>query len=211
MVSSGLTGRMVDVASYRLAIHLGLAFAILGTVFWFWLSLGRGDVGLMQARRSREKRLFGMATGLIHLTFVQILVGALVAGIDAGRTYTEWPLMGGSIIPPDMFMLSPFWTNFFENPGLVQFVHRLLGYLVIIFAIVVWRRSRDSGNARTRTAFDWVAVLAFGQMVLGIGTVLYAAPLFLALVHQLGAVVLFSAIINARFNAGYPSEQSVRG
>ena len=78
----GLTGRMVDVASYRLAIHLGLAFAILGFILWYWLLLGRSEVELMQARRSKETKLFSMTTGLMHLTFVQILLGALVAGID---------------------------------------------------------------------------------------------------------------------------------
>ena len=211
MVSSGLSGRVVDVVSYRLAIHLGLAFGILGTIIWFWLLLGRSDAALIQARRGRENRLFGRATGLMYLVFAQILVGALVAGIDAGRNFTDWPLMAGGIFPPGMFDMSPIWVNLFENAGTVQFIHRLFGYLVVIMALVVWRRSRASGNLRTRRAFDWVAILALGQMVLGIGTVLYVVPLGLALVHQLGAVALFSAIIAARCNAGYPPEQSVRG
>ena len=210
MVSSGLTGRMVDVASYRLAIHLGLAFGILATILWFWLSLGRTDVQMLQARRAREARLFGMSTGLMHLAFVQILLGALVAGIDAGRTFTDWPLMAGGFFPPEMFGLVPIWSNFFENPGLVQFLHRIFGYLLVIFAIVVWRRSRDSGNRRTRNSFDVVAVLALAQAALGIVTVINISPVGLALAHQLGAVALLSMIIVARFNAGYPSQQSVR-
>ena len=210
MVSSGLTGRMVDVASYRLAIHLGLAFGILATILWFWLSLGRTDVQMLQARRAREARLFGMSTGLMHLAFVLILLGALVAGIDAGRTFTDWPLMAGGFFPPEMFGLVPIWSNFFENPGLVQFLHRIFGYLLVIFAIVVWRRSRDSGNRRTRNSFDVVAVLALAQAALGIVTVINISPVGLALAHQLGAVALLSMIIVARFNAGYPSQQSVR-
>ena len=85
MVHSGLSGEMVRVASYRLATHLGLAFAILGLIAWYVLSLSRSEAELMRARRASEPKLFSMTTGLMHLTFVQILIGALVAGIDAGR------------------------------------------------------------------------------------------------------------------------------
>src|SRR6056297_3359150 len=91
MVASGLTGTMLDVASYRLATHLGLAFVILGLIAWYVFRLGREDRDLMQARRSREGKLYGLGTGLLHFTFLQILLGALVAGIDARRTYNDWP------------------------------------------------------------------------------------------------------------------------
>ena len=103
MVASGLTGRMVDVASYRLATHLGLAFAILGLTFWYILDLRRSETDLLQARRQGERRLFAVATGLLHLSFLQILLGALVAGIDAGRAFPTWPLMGDSFFPADAF------------------------------------------------------------------------------------------------------------
>lgn len=96
MVASGLTGDRIDVASYRLATHLGLAFVILGVIAWFTFQLGRSERDLMQQRRVREGKLFSMSTGLMHFTFLQILLGALVAGIDAGRNYTDWPLMAGS-------------------------------------------------------------------------------------------------------------------
>ncbi|MEM6635065.1 MAG: heme A synthase [Pseudomonadota bacterium] len=211
MVSSGLTGTMLDVASYRLAVHLGLAFVILGVIAWFVYRLSRDNVDLLQARRNSERKLWGMSTGLLHLAFLQILLGALVAGIDAGRSFTDWPLMAGSFVPPNAFDISPAWRNFFENPGLVQFVHRVTGYLFIIYALVVWRASRRSGNEATRRAFDWVLVISFGQIVLGIGTVLYAAPLSLAIIHQFGAVVLWSLILRARFLSRYPLAQLVRG
>ena len=211
MVASGLTGERLDVASYRLATHLGLAFVILGFIAWYVFSLGRSEAALMQARRSREPKLFSMGTGLMHFAFLQILLGALVAGIDAGRTYTDWPLMAGGFLPPDMFDLSPVWRNFFEDPGLVQFMHRMSGYLLLIFGIVAWRRSRTSGNFATKRAFDWVLVMMFGQMVLGIGTVIYAAPLGIAIVHQVGAVVLWVLILRARHRAQYPLQQSVKG
>jgi cytochrome c oxidase assembly protein subunit 15 len=211
MVSSGLSGEMLDVASYRLATHLGLAFVILGLIAWYFLSLGRRDVDLMQARRAGDKRLFGMSTGMMHFAFLQILLGALVAGIDAGRTYTDWPLMAGGFFPPDMFSLSPWWRNFFEEPGLVQLMHRLSGYGLFIYGLALWRVSRGNGNVATKRSFDWMAVLLFGQLVLGIGTVLYAAPVGLAIAHQALAVMLWVSILNARFNARYPAAQSVRG
>ncbi|MCB2111089.1 MAG: COX15/CtaA family protein [Defluviimonas sp.] len=213
MVSSGLTGRMVDVASYRLAIHLGLAFAILGLIAWSILSLSRGETEMLQARRQRDRALFGLATGLMHFAFLQILLGALVAGIDAGRAFPTWPLMGGSFFPADAFYLpdgGPKLLAFFENPGLVQFVHRLSGYLLLAFALAAWFRARRSARPATRRAFDWAAAAIFGQVVIGIVTVLHAAPLGLGLVHQLGAVVVWVLILRARHRAAYPVLQSVR-
>ena len=211
MVSSGLTGARTDVASYRLAIHLGLAFVILGFITWYVLGLSRREADLMQARRSREAKLFSMTTGLMHFAFLQILLGALVAGIDAGRGFTDWPLMAGQFFPPDAFDISPLWRNFFEDDGLVQFMHRMSGYLLFIFGIVVWRRSRSSGNAATKRGFDWMAVMLFGQMVLGIVTVMFSAAPHIAITHQLGAVILWVLIIRARHMAQYPTTQSIRG
>ncbi|MEM9582009.1 MAG: heme A synthase [Pseudomonadota bacterium] len=211
MVSSGLEGQMLDVASYRLATHLGLAFVILGLICWYVLALGRTEADLMQARRNGEPKLKRMVSGLMHASYLQVLLGALVAGIDAGRSYTDWPLMGGEVFPSLAFDLSPLWTNFFENAALVQFNHRIAGYVVFFFGLAVWRASRRSGNRATKQAYDWVAVMLFGQMVLGIGTILYAAPVHLALVHQLGAVVLICLILRARFLTMYPKAQSVRG
>ena len=211
MVASGLTGSMTSVASYRLATHLGLAFVIMGVIAWYVFLLGRSERDLMQARRQKEARLFSLSTGLMHFAFLQILLGALVAGIDAGRSYTDWPLMGGQIIPPDPFLLSPLWSNFFENPGLVQFIHRICGYLLLAFAVVVWLRGRRSAHAATRKAFH----LAFGalcaQIVLGIVTVMTAAPWEVAILHQLLAVILFVLILRARFLSGYPVATSIRG
>ncbi len=211
MVSSGLGGDRLDVASYRLAVHLGLAFAILGLIAWFVFRLGRPEAALLQARRGREARLFSISTGLMHLAFVQILVGALVAGIDAGRNYIDWPLMAGSLLPPDPFQFTPWWRNFFENDALVQFIHRLVGYLVLAFGIVVWRRGRRSPNGATRRAFDWLALALLGQVVLGIVTVMHSAPWPLAILHQLGAVALWALLLRGRFLAQYPLPQSVRG
>jgi cytochrome c oxidase assembly protein subunit 15 len=207
MVSSGLTGEMVAVASYRLATHLGLAFVILGLIAWYVMALGREERELMQARRGREARLFGLSTGLMHFAFLQILLGALVAGIDAGRTFTDWPLMAGGFLPPDMMDLAPWWRNLFENPGTVQFIHRMSGYLLLAFAIVVWLRGRRSAHAATRGAFS----AAFAVLLLQILTVLYIAPWQLAIAHQFVAVVLWVLILRARFLSLYPRAQPIRG
>jgi cytochrome c oxidase assembly protein subunit 15 len=214
MVHSGLGEGMVDVASYRLAVHLGLAFVILGLCAWYILTLSRPEAALIQARRGREAKLFGMSTGLMHFAFLQILLGALVAGIDAGRGFPTWPLMNGSFFPADAFYLPDgggVWRAFFENPGLVQFVHRMSGYLLFAFAVVVWLRARKSAHPLTRAAFTLAFVVLLAQIALGILTVLHAAPLGLGLAHQLGAVALLVAIIRARHRAAYPITTSIRG
>lgn len=213
MVSSGLTGRMVDVASYRLAVHLGLAFVILGLTAWYILSLARPEGWLLQARRAREDRLVSLSTGLMHAAFLQILLGALVAGIDAGRAFPTWPLMGEGFFPADAFYVpdgGATWRAFFENPGLVQFLHRMLGYLVFAFGLVVWLKGRKSAHPRTKLAFDWLAAGLFAQVVLGIVTVLQSAPLHLGLAHQFGAILLFTLIVRARHRALYPISTALR-
>ncbi|WP_289082513.1 heme A synthase [uncultured Sulfitobacter sp.] len=213
MVSSGVTvGQAVlDVASYRLATHLGLAFIILGVITWYALLLGRTERDLMQARRTKERRLFGMSTGLLHFAFLQILLGALVAGIDAGRFFIDWPLMQGQFFPPDAFNIAPIWRNFFENPGLVQFMHRMTGYLLFAFAIVVWLKGRKSAHGTTRTAFNLMLIAMVAQVALGIVTVLNAAPVHIAIVHQALAVVVWVLILRVRFLSGYPVPTSLRG
>ncbi len=213
MVSSGVTAGqgVTDVASYRLATHLGLAFAILAFITWYVLMLGRSERELMQARRTKEAKQFGLATGLLHFAFLQILLGALVAGIDAGRYFIDWPLMQGQIFPPDAFDITPLWRNFFENAGLVQFIHRMTGYLLAVFGIVVWLRGRKSAHATTRFAFNAVMAALALQIALGITTVLYAAPVHIALMHQGLAVILWVLILRARFLSAYPIATSLRG
>ncbi|WP_136644364.1 heme A synthase [Tabrizicola sp. YIM 78059] len=217
MVSSGLTGEMVSVASYRLATHLGLAFVILGVLAWYVFLLGRSEAELMTARRGREVKLFGLATGLMHFAFLQIVLGALVAGIDAGRAFPTWPLMNGQFFPADAFYVPdgqggslPMWHAFFENPGLVQFIHRMSGYLLFGFGVVVWLKGRKSGYRATRAAFDQVMAMLVVQMALGIATVLTVAHVHVAITHQIGAVILWVLILRARHLSQYPVAGSIR-
>ncbi|MEM9317616.1 MAG: heme A synthase [Pseudomonadota bacterium] len=210
MVYSGLAPGMLDVASYRLAIHLGLAFLILAVLAGFILRLSRSEAELMQARRAGDRKLRGMTTGVLHLAFLQILMGALVAGIDAGRNYVDWPLMAGEFTPPAMWALEPWWRNLFENDGTVQFFHRILGYLLVAFGTGVWIVSRRNGVASTRRAYNWLVLALLAQIAIGIVTVMHASPLNLALAHQFGAVIVVSMALRARFHAAHPLPQSVR-
>ncbi len=217
MVSSGLSGDRLDVASYRLATHLGLAFVILGFIAWYVFLLGRSEAELMTSRRGREAKLFGLSTGLMHFAFLQILLGALVAGIDAGRAFPTWPLMNGQFFPADAFYVPdgqggslPVWHAFFENPGLVQFIHRMSGYLLLAFGIVVWLRGRKSSYQATQAAFHAVMAMLVAQMVLGIVTAVTAAHVHVAITHQIGAVILWVLILRARHLSQYPISGSIR-
>lgn len=210
MVHGGLQAGMTAVPSYRLATHLGLAFVILGLLAWYALLLGRREADLIQARRAAEPRLFGLATGMMHLAFLQILLGALVAGIDAGRAFPTWPLMGDGFLPPEPFSRAPLWRNFFEDAGLVQFMHRMTGYALLALGVFVWWRGRQSPQGATRFALSAMLAMLVVQALIGIVTVLYSAPLQLAILHQIGAVVLWVLILRARYLARFPLPQSVR-
>jgi cytochrome c oxidase assembly protein subunit 15 len=211
MVASGLEEGMVSVASYRLAVHLGLAFLILGLLTWDALLLGRRETELMTARRQGEARLFSVSTGLMHLLFLQILLGALVAGIDAGRAFPTWPLMGDGFLPPDPFGLTPVWRNFFEDAGLVQFMHRITGYIVAALALVTFLRAWRSPHAATRQAFLAVLAVVALQVALGIWAVLSQAQLHVAITHQALAILLWAVVIRGRFLARHPVAARIRG
>jgi cytochrome c oxidase assembly protein subunit 15 len=217
MVKSGLVGQMVSVASYMLAFHLGIAFVILGLLAWYAMLLGRSEAALMTARRGREAKLFSLATGLMHFAFLQILLGALVAGLDAGLAFPNWPLMGEGFFPPDAFYVPdgaggslPVWHAFFENPGLVQFLHRMAGYLLLVFGVVVWLRGRRSAHRQTRFAFHMVMLMLLAQATLGVMTILTGVHLHVAITHQVGAVILWVLILRARHLAQYPVAGSIR-
>ena len=197
-------------ASYRLATHLGLAFVIFGFITWYILKIGRRAPDLQVARRAADPRLWTLGSVLMGLAFLQIVLGALVAGIDAGRAYPDWPLMAGGVLPPDMWQLQPVWRNLFENEGTVQFIHRMSGYVLFAFGLFVWWRARSSANRRTRGAYGMTIVMLVVQMALGIVTVMTMATPYVAILHQIGAVALWVLILRARFLSRYPLPQSVR-
>ncbi len=209
MVSSGLDGQVVDVFSYRLAIHLTMAFLILALIFWAILFHSENSAKLFESRRYRNKFSVNVLAGLGVLCYVQLALGALVAGIDAGRAYNDWPLMNGKWIPVDLFEYEPFITNFFENSGLVQFNHRLTAYLLFIVVSIIWWANRRNPYLKIRVATNYLMIIVVVQMFLGVITVLYSAPLSLASLHQFTAILFILAYINLLFKTYYPVSQKI--
>jgi cytochrome c oxidase assembly protein subunit 15 len=205
MVSSGLAPGMVSVANVWLAAHLAGAFLIFGFIAEWVFQLGRSETELMVARRAREKKLAVKATGLMHFLFLQVILGALVAGIDAGQYYPTWPDMNGAFLPPEAFD-----GALLQSPALVQFVHRMMAYLIFAYGIYAWVKGRKSAYAATRRAFHWMLAALVLQVVLGIVTVLSAAALHPAITHQAGAILLWVLVMRARHLAGAPIQGSIR-
>ncbi|MDA7948317.1 MAG: COX15/CtaA family protein [Hyphomicrobiaceae bacterium] len=191
MVMSGLVER-TDVSQYRLAAHLSAAVLIFGYIFWVTARMGREHVSAPPA--SDALRL--SAIGLTVAVFVQIALGAFVAGMDAGQGYNTWPLMDGAVIPDGLGVMSPWYLNLFENALTVQFNHRVVAYLVLVWALVhaILAIARSEPGAIAVSA-GLLAVAALVQVVIGIATLLAHVPLSLALLHQGVAIVLFAAVL----------------
>ncbi|MEH6411038.1 MAG: COX15/CtaA family protein [Hyphomonas sp.] len=187
MVSSGIgeTTR-VDVAPYRLATHFMLALVIIAGTAWLWLDLGA------RTRTPVAPRVRTVAAVLLGLIFVQMAAGALVAGLDAGRSYTDWPLMAGEFVPGSYLGEGLGLRSLFEGRATTQFNHRMLAYSIWVIAIVAaWTFRRTA----LRNASAGLAVLVSLQAVWGILTLISAAPMSLALVHQaLGVIVTLAAV-----------------
>ncbi|WP_027486158.1 COX15/CtaA family protein [Allorhizobium undicola] len=207
MVSSGLTER-TEVSQYRLATHLVMACLIFASSVWVMRGLSRHTES--PAIHSGSRRLAGV---LLVLAFLQIYLGALVAGLDAGLSYNTWPLMDGALVPGGLLAQQPAWVNFFENPKTVQFVHRLGAYTLLIVALGHMFRCRFDlpGSAHARRAVVLFALVC-GQAAIGIATLLMQVPLDVALSHQGGAlIVLGFAVAHLRgFYGEYPRETEVR-
>lgn len=192
MVASGLVGR-VDVSQYRLAAHLSLAIVIFGVLIWLALRL----------RDERQQLSMPMPNGLVLFAgvlmagvFLQIVLGAFVAGMRAGLAYNTWPLMDGDFIPDGLGIMTPWWSNLFENALTVQFNHRMVAYgLVALCAVylVGLYRSGASGAVR-RSAVLFAAALG-AQVVVGILTLLWQVPILMGLAHQGLAVIVFGAAV----------------
>lgn len=204
MVASGLTER-VDVSQHRLAAHLGLAFLLLGAVWWTALDAKAG-----RAEPWRSSRAAWVGVALLALIALQIILGAFVAGLDAGRTYTSWPLIDGKLIPDAYGALEPAWRNPFDNPVAAQVNHRMVGYLVAIAALAAPFLFGRETVGEVRTAAWIVAGVAAVQAMLGVTALVHAAPLELSAVHQLGAAVLFLAAVTLARGAGVASPHSAR-
>ena len=190
MVKSGL----VDdprVSQYRLTAHLGMAFLIYGAMLWTALDLLWGSRAENLAPASM--RIRRSAHSISALIFLMILSGGFVAGIRAGLAYNTFPLMNGSWVPPEIFLLDPWYLNFFSNMATVQFDHRLIAWLLAVLVPGFWWMTRNAGIApRTRTLIVLLNCMLAVQIALGISTLLLMVPVPLAAAHQAGAVLLFS-------------------
>lgn len=205
MVASGLADR-VSVSQYRLAVHLLLACLI----FTATMSIARGLAPHTAGRADKATRR--MAGILVALVLVQIGLGALVAGLDAGMTYNTWPLMDGRLWPGGLATMEPGWLNLFENPKTVQFIHRLGAYALLAVAIwhaVAARLSQGEGPHALRATLLLALVLV--QAAIGVATLLYVAPLGWALLHHgFAIVVLGFAAAHWRGTRGeYPRETRI--
>lgn len=194
MVSSGLSER-VDVSQYRLATHLMMACFIFASCVWIMRSLSPHSEDASPSPRASL-----VAGILLAMTFFQIYLGALVAGLDAGFSYNTWPLMDGALVPQGLFVQAPAWINLFENPKTVQFIHRIGAYLLFAIALAhmiqCLRAAPQSTHARR-------SVLLFGlvcvQATVGIVTLVTQVPLHAGLTHQgMALIVLAFAVAHLR-------------
>jgi heme a synthase len=187
MVQSGL----VDdprVSHFRLTAHLGVALAIFAALLWIALDLRSGE-----ARVPGNPALARAAAGLAAAVFVMALSGGMVAGLRAGSAYNTFPLMNGHFVPPEILMIEPWWKNFLYNMATVQFVHRSIGWLLIVLVLLFWLRARAAPLASQRLACHLLLAMLALQVALGIATLLLAVPVALAAAHQAGAVLLLAA------------------
>lgn len=191
MVRSGLVDHP-DVSHYRLTVHLGLATALFAALLW----VGTGELGHRQtpAAGAAGGKLVVFGWLVCALVFAQILLGGLVAGLNAGLVYNSFPTMGGHWIPPEVSTVA--LGGLLDEPVAVQFLHRLGAYAVIAAVLVLWlaiRRGNRSGNPPSATILVLLALSL--QVGLGIATLLLAVPLHLALAHQAGALLLLAALL----------------
>jgi heme a synthase len=194
MVASGLDKR-IDVSQYRLALHLTIACVLYAAIVWTVARLSPPDRIEVTGRVK-----LGAAT-LLGLVLIQIYLGALVAGLDAGLTYNTWPLIDGRLVPAatELFADEPLWRNFFENRLTVQFDHRMIAYL--LWAVAVAHAIDVARTTPARAVLTRAALLAGAvtlQAVVGIVTLLGQVPIGLAMLHQAMAIVVLTiAVLHA--------------
>lgn len=209
MVKSGLVDNP-RVSQYRLTAHLGLALAIYAGMLWVALGLlARRGAPTHDAPR---RGLWPFSLVLTAIIFVMSLSGGLVAGIRAGLVYNTFPLMNGYWIPPQILLLEPWYSNFFDNAATVQFDHRLIAWLLAALVPWFWWRSRHvTLTPCGRLWCDALPAVLILQLTLGIVTLLLAVPVALAAAHQAGALLLLTTalVVNHELQmTSAPSEQA---
>ena len=184
MVKSGL----VDdprVSHFRLTAHLGLALLIFAAELWIALDL-------LNATEENRSGCQTLPLAVAALVFLMALSGGFVAGLRAGHAYNTFPLMNGHLVPPEAFMLEPWWRNFFWNVAAVQLVHRAFFWLLLVLVPLLWWQARHS---EAKLAAHHLLALFLLQAALGISTLLLSVPVALGAAHQGGAVLLLAAAL----------------
>jgi cytochrome c oxidase assembly protein subunit 15 len=193
MVKSGL----VDdprVSQYRLTAHLSIAFLIF--ISMMWVALGLVAERARETKDAALRKLQRIGFWLSLLVFYMVVTGGFVAGIRAGKAYNTFPLMNGDFIPPEIFMIDPWYLNFFNNMATVQFDHRLGAWLLAF--IVPWfcfKLFVGPVSPRARLAAKLLLAVLVWQIALGIATLLLAVPVALGAAHQGGAMVVFGVLL----------------
>ena len=182
MVSSGLVNRL-DVSHFRLSIHLVIAFLILSLILWNYLKLNF-DI----KEQSQLNIFFPMV--FLFLVFLQIIIGAFVSGMDAGKIYNSWPLMGNTYFPDDNNLKNLFEVTALSDPSLVQFIHRNLAYLIGVFYVLILYKIYVNKMYDLYKSINYLGIFIILQIILGIFTVLFGAQIHIASMHQISSIFL---------------------
>ena len=197
MVSSGLIDR-VDVSHFRLSAHLLTAFLILSLIYWNYLKIN-------VSKNITSKLNIFIPLFFLILIFLQISIGAFVSGMDAGKIYNSWPLMGNSYFPDDNNLNNLFKVTALSDPSLVQFIHRNLAYVIGIFYVLILYKVYINKMHDLYKSINYLGIFIILQIILGIFTVLYGAQIYIASMHQISSIFLISSSIyffylNTKFN-----------
>ena len=190
MVKSGLVDRP-DVSHYRLAAHLTTAFLTFAYTFWVALDL------MFPNKKDIDKRFRNLVRIGLAVLLLQIIYGAFVAGLDAGFIHNHWPLMSeGKLIHETVYTeQQPLYKNFIEGKSGVQFVHRTLAYIVVIFIIIIWYRAKQMVlTSMQHKVVNSLFILVGIQFLLGVLTLILQVPVWLGVLHQVGAFFLLAAM-----------------
>ena len=182
MVASGLVDR-IDVSHYRLSLHLVMAFIILSIVFWKFLKLTNLKINEISIRLNSIKFF-------LFLIFLQLIIGAFVSGMDAGKVYNTWPLMGSSYFPDDSKFAEFLKITLFDNPSIVQFIHRNLAYLIVLIYLYMLYLVFKNGNIKLRLPLLIIGVSLLLQIVLGVLTILSGVKMIYASLHQINSILI---------------------
>ena len=195
MVKSGLVND-VTVSHYRLSLHLSTALIIISSIFWLIINI----------KNNTHKGFFNVAKKniifqiLFFLILLQVILGAFVSGLDAGKIYQTWPLMGHSLVPNDLIFKN--FNNFFDfnNHSLVQFYHRNLAYLITIYIFILGIYIYKKKIKKIYYSFKLMIFFLIIQVILGVLTLLSGLNIYLASAHQIGSVLLILGSINLYYS-----------